>query len=296
MLRCPSFASTALMMELYNQTVRHVPKGDPRTALLVRPSALKRHIVDRAAEYLVHCLVRRMADEAGAEVRIGVSPAEARVRQAFDLDTYKPSLKEWSDHVRGAMEVFGEFAAGGQVPHGRILSACQALAHLEFVTLEGRKRMDPVRIDPAIHVELLQFWKTLDTARLPQPRSLAITHPEIAGAGPIWPTQASLFVDGTLIQVVARTVASVAPDDIRLLAAKAAQVQLCGVPGRGDGPSPFPVDRIALMFTRHNRLLEFSLDDVFGPDGWERYLNRFAQLAGIEAEREMEPHGMSMTA
>ena len=250
--------------------------------------------MDRAAEYLVHCLVRRLAVEAGAEVRIGESPAEARIRQAFDLDTYKPSLKEWSDHVRGAMAVFREFSDGGEAPHGRILTACQALAQLEFVTLEGRKRMDPVRIDPAIHAELLQFWKTLDTARLPQPCSLAITHPEIAGAGPVWPTQASLLVDGTLIQVASRTVASVAPDDLRLLAAKAAQAQLCGVLGNGGGPCPVPIDRVALMFTRHNRLMEFRLEEIFGADGLEQYLEGFAVSAGMDLERDREPDLMPM--
>jgi hypothetical protein len=70
---------------------------------------------------------------------------------------------------------------------------------------------------------------------------------------------------------------------------------LIAMPTR-DGLGQVAVDRVAFLFTRHNRMLELSLEETFGSDGWDRYLDGFVQLAGIEAEREMEPDGMSMMA
>jgi hypothetical protein len=56
------------------------------------------------------------------------------------------------------------------------------------------------------------------------------------------------------------------------------------------------VDRVALLFTRQNRLIEFGIEELFGADGWERYLDGFAELAAITREPEMEPDGMAMMA
>lgn len=85
-------------------------------------------------------------------------------------------------------------------------------------------------------------------------------------------------------------------EDLRLVAAKAAQARLSGVLPKGDAPDPVAVDRIALIYARQNRLIEFDVEELFGADGWERYLNGFAELAGMEREREMEADGMSMMA
>lgn len=294
MRRRPSNASNPLVLELYARTVRHEPKGNYPARLLVRPSARQQHFVDRAAEYLLHCLVRRKATEAGAEVHLGMTPVEARLREAFDFDVYKPSLKVWNDHVRGAESVFKAFADGGDVPPVRLLMACQAMAQLEFVTLEGRKRMDPVRMNPVTHGELIKFWRILDEDRSLQPHSLVVIRPMMAGTGSIVPTQASMIVDGTLIELTDRKVVCIDPNDLRRLAAKAAQATVCGIRPEGDGPGQVPVDRVALMFPRYNRLMEFRLEEIFGADGWERYLDGFAELAGMERECEMEPDFMPM--
>ncbi|MBO1905335.1 hypothetical protein KHP60_09530 [Microvirga sp. 3-52] len=54
------------------------------------------------------------------------------------------------------------------------------------------------------------------------------------------------------------------------------------------------MERLGLLFTRQNRLVEFGIEELFGADGWERYLDGFAELAGMEPEREREPDLMAM--
>jgi hypothetical protein len=85
-------------------------------------------------------------------------------------------------------------------------------------------------------------------------------------------------------------------ESLRLLVARAAQAQLGGVLPKGDALDPVAVDRIGLLFTRQNRLVEFGIEELLGADGWERYLDGFAELAAIKWERDLEPDGMAMMA
>ncbi|HEV2564086.1 MAG TPA: hypothetical protein VGU19_03275 [Microvirga sp.] len=235
-----------------------------------------------------------MAVEAGAEVVTGLTPAERLVRSVFDFDVYRPSLRFWNDQVRGANEVFKVFAAGEDVPPGRLLSACQIMAQLEILNVEGRRKINPVTVNPSVHVELLKLWENLTLEDGLRPFSLAILDPAIQGAGVLTPTGTPLFVDGTLVEVVAKKGLIVNRDDLRRIAAKAAQARLCGLLPSNDRHGNVTVDRIAFLFTRHNRMMEFGLEEIFGSDGWERYLEGFADLAGMEPERELEPDLMPM--
>lgn len=292
--RLKPFADTDPMIALYERTVRHEPTGDEFARRLVQDTSQNPGVVARSSQYLVRCLVRRMAAAAGVDIITGLTPAEVLVQSVFDFNVYRPSLRFWNDQVRGANEVFRVFAHGGNVPPGRLLSACQIMAQLEILSVEGRKRINPVTVDPRIHVELLKFWENLTLEHWLQPRSLAILDPAIPGAGVLNPTSAPLCVDGTLVEVVAKKGLIVNRDDIRRIAAKAAQAQLCGLLPGNDRHGNVTVDRIAFLFTRHNRMMEFGLEEIFGSDGWERYLDGFAELAGIEPEREMEPDLMPM--
>lgn len=125
-------------------------------------------------------------------------------------------------------------------------------------------RLDPARTDAAVGRELLAVWEALDAQSLLAPRALAILHPQIARAGALKGSSATLFVDGTLIDITTRAEA-------------------------------VAVERVALLFTRQNRLSEFGINELFGADGWERYMDGFAELAAITREPEMEPEGMTMT-
>jgi len=295
MTRTKPFADTDPMIGLYERTVRHEPMGDEFARRLVQGTSQNPGVAARSSQYLVRCLVRRMAAEAGVEVITGITPAEALVRSVFDFDVYRPSLRFWNDQVRGANEVFKAFADGGDVPPGQLLSACQIMAQLEILSVEGRRKINPVTVDPGIHVELLKFWETLTPGRWLHPRSIAILDPAILGAGALKPSSATLFVDGTLVEVVAKKGLIVNRDDLRRSAAKAAQAQLCGLLAGNDGNGRAAVDGIAFLFTRHNRMMEFGLEEIFGADGWERYLDGFAELAGIEREQAMEHQaGMGM--
>jgi hypothetical protein len=80
-----------------------------------------------------------------------------------------------------------------------------------------------------------------------------------------------------------------------LFAGKAAQAQLESVLRRTTSGEA-AVDGSVLLYTRQNRLMEFSLHELFGADGWKRHLDRFAELAAITLEREMELDGVSMSA
>lgn len=288
------FADTDPMIALYERTVCHEPTGDEFARRIVQDTSENPGIVARSLQYLVRCLVRRMAAEAGVDVVTGLTPAEAFVRSVFDFNVYRPSLRFWNDQVRVANEIFRTFADGGDVPPGRLLSACQVMAQLEILSVEGRRKINPVRVDPGIHVELLKFWESLTLERWLQPRSLAILDPAIPGAGVLKPTTATLFVDGTLVEVVAKKGLILNRDDLRRVASKAAQAQLCGLLPGSDRHGQVAVGRVGFLFTRHNRLMEFGLEEIFGPDGWERYLDGFAELAGMERECEMEPDLMPM--
>lgn len=296
-MRTTHYSDTAPMKALFNRTIRHVPTGNIGAPLLVRSSGTQPAIVFKSAEYLVRCLVRRMANEAGAEVRAGMLPAEARVRRVFYVPRFRPYLREWCDIVNEARAVFKEFADGGNVPRGSILNACQSLARLEVLhQTENSSRFAPVRINPAINGEVMAIWENLDADWLLRPRSLAILHPTFPKAGALGTASADLIVDGTLIDVTAAVEPTFTRESLRLLVAKAAQAQLGGVLPKSDTPDPVTVDRIALLFMRQNRLMEFGIDELFGPEGWERYLDGFAELAGMERERdrEMEPDLMPM--
>jgi hypothetical protein len=152
-MRTTPFSDTAPMKELFEHTIRHVPTGNIGAPLLVSSSGRQPGIVFKAAEYLVRCLVRHMANEVGVEVRAGMLPAEERVRRAFNIPRCKPYLREWCDLVNEARAAFKEFADGGDVLRGRILHACQSMARLELQhQTVGNPKFDPVRISPAIGV------------------------------------------------------------------------------------------------------------------------------------------------
>jgi hypothetical protein len=256
-------------------------------------------VFQRATEYLVRNLVRRMAVEAGAELRASMLPAEARVRQAFNVPRFKPYLREWCDHVNGARAVFKEFTEGGEVPRSRLVTACQSMALLETLLhsdIARFDRLDPARTDAAVGRELLTIWETLDARDLLAPSALAILHPQLARAGTLKGSNATLLVDGTLIDVTTRVEAKVNRNDLRLLAGKAAQARLGGILPKGDAPGTVAVDRIALLHARQNRMVEFGIEELFGADGWERYLDGFAELAAIEREPEMEADRRPMMA
>lgn len=292
-----TFVESVPMKELFERTVRHAPTGRFEAPLLVRPSGGHTMVLQRATEYLVRSLVRRMAFEAGVELRVGMLPAEARVRQAFNMPRLKPYLREWCDHVNGARAVFKEFTEGAEVTRSRLVAACQSMALLETLLhsdFTRHDRFDPGRPNAAMGRELLAIWEALDALDLLTPSDLAILHPQLARSGTIKTSNATLFVDGTLIDVTTRAEAKVNRDDLRLLAGKAAQAQLGGVLPRGDAPGTVIVEMIALLYARQNRLMAFGIEELFGADGWERYLDGFAELAAIMRGPEMKPDLMPM--
>jgi hypothetical protein len=292
-----TFVESVPMKELFERTIRHAPTGRFEAPLLVRPSGNHTMVVQRATEYLVRNLVRRMAVEAGTELRVSMLPAEARVRQAFNVARFKPYLSEWCDHVNAARAVFKEFTEGRDVTRGHLVTACQSMALLETLLqtdITRFDRFDPRRTDAATGRELMAIWETLDARDLLAPSALAILHPQLPRTGTLKASSATLLVDGTLIDVTTRAEAAVDRDDLRLLAGKAAQALLGGVLPKG--ATPGAVDRIALLYARHNRLMEFGIEELFGADGWERYLDGCAELAAITREPEMEPEAMVMMA
>jgi hypothetical protein len=244
-----TFVESVPMKELFERTVRHAPTGRFEAALLVRPSGSHTMVFQRATEYLVRNLVRRMAVEAGAELRVSMLSAEARVRQAFNMPRLKPYLRDWCDHVNAARAVFKEFTEGGEVSRSRLVTACQSMALLETLLnsdIARFDRLDPARTDAAVGRELLAIWEALDARDLLAPSAVAVLHPQLARAGTLKTSGATLLVDGTLIDVTTRADAKVNREDLRLLAGKAAQARLGGAAegrrardGRGgEGRSP----------------------------------------------------------
>ncbi|MFC4171626.1 hypothetical protein ACFOYU_06095 [Microvirga sp. GCM10011540] len=126
---------------------------------------------------------------------------------------------------------------------------------------------DPGRPNAAVDRELLAIWETLDERDVLAPGALAILHPQLARAGVLKASNATLFIDGTLIDVTTRAQPAVDRDDLRLLIGKAAQAQLGGVLPNGDAPGPVTVEKVALLYARQNRLMEFGVEDLFGADG-----------------------------
>jgi hypothetical protein len=100
----------------------------------------------------------------------------------------------------------------------------------------------------------------------------------------------------SFVEVTDRKVVCIDPSDLRRLAAKAAQAPVRGAGTEDVRPGQVSVDQITLLFPSYNRLVGFSLDEIFVAGGWERHLDGFAELAGIERERETEADGMVMMA
>jgi hypothetical protein len=230
---------------------------------------------------------------AGAELCPGMMPDP--LRMAFYVRRLASHAKEWWSDLVDAKTVMEEFAEGGQVPRESLFNTCQAMSLLENRLRVDDSKFDPVRLDRSVTRELLAIWDNLDAQELLAPRSLAVLHPRLARAGTLPTSTANLSVDGTLIDVKTVETPIVERVFMRQLVGKAAQAQLGSVQPKGDAPGKVAVDRIAFLFTRQKRLIEFGIEELFGAEGWERSLDGFAELAGIEREREMaHADGMSM--
>jgi hypothetical protein len=97
-----TLVETPAMKELFDRTIRRAPEGGFAAPL----------IVIKGAEYLVRSLVRRMAMEAGAELRPGMRPVETNLRRAFSVRRLAPYAEEWWSDLVDAKTVMKDFAEG----------------------------------------------------------------------------------------------------------------------------------------------------------------------------------------
>jgi hypothetical protein len=231
-----TFVETPAMRELFDRTIRHSPTGRFDASGLVAPAGRHQMTVFKATDYLVRNLVRRMAVEAGAELRPGMMPVETSLRKAFSIHRLAPLAKEWWSDLVDAKTVMKEFAEGGQVSRESLINACQAMGNLEIRLRVGDPKFDPVRLDRSVTQELLAIWDNLDAQEMLVPRSLVVLHPHLARAGIIPASTANLLVDGTLIDVKTVVTPNVERVFLRQLVGKAAQAQLGGVLPKGSAP------------------------------------------------------------